>query len=190
MQRALFILGILEDEDVDWLISVGQRRELTPGAVLIHEGQPGEFIFLVLDGLLEVSIGTGEPQSIAQLPAGEVVGEMSFVDGQLPSATVSAQQHSLVLAIDAALLRQQLGQDVWFAARFFKALSLLLSSRLRSTVKHLQGEHWRPVALVGGSNDDMSAMLSVGKIRFDWMLKRLRDIDSNPWEGLESADED
>jgi len=31
MQRALFILGILEDEDVDWLISVGQRQEPAPG---------------------------------------------------------------------------------------------------------------------------------------------------------------
>jgi CRP/FNR family cyclic AMP-dependent transcriptional regulator len=189
MQRALFILGILEDEDVDWLISVGQRWELDPGSVLIQEGQPSEFIFLVLDGLLEVSIEGSNPQSIAQLAAGEVVGEMSFVDGQLPSATVSAQQHSLVLAIDATLLRQQLGQDVWFAARFFKALSILLSSRLRSTVKHLQGEHWRPVALVGGGHDDMSAMLSVGKIRFDWMLKRLRNINSNPWEGLDPVDE-
>jgi CRP-like cAMP-binding protein len=191
MQRALFILGILEDEDVDWLISVGQRQELPPGSVLIDEGQPSDCIFLVLDGLLEVSIGVGEPQSIAQLAAGEVVGEMSFVDGQLPSATVSARQHSIVLAIDSTLLRQQLGQDVWFAARFFKALSILLSSRLRSTVKHLQGEHWRPVSLAEeDGNNDMSAMLAVGKIRFDWMLKRLRDTNSNPWEGLEPVHEE
>jgi CRP/FNR family cyclic AMP-dependent transcriptional regulator len=186
MQRALFILGVLEDDDVDWLISVGQRQVLSPGSVLIHEGQPSDSIFLILDGLLEVSIAALEAQPIAQLAGGEVVGEMSFVDGQLPSATVSARQPSIVLAIDCTHLKQKLEQDVWFSARFFKALSILLSSRLRSTVKTLQGEHWRPVTREQGQdNDDMTAMLSVGKIRFDWMLKRLRDINSNPWEGLD-----
>jgi CRP-like cAMP-binding protein len=188
MQRALFILGVLEDEDVDWLISVGQRRELSSGSILIQEGQPSHCIFLILDGLLEVSVNALEKQTIAQLAGGEVVGEMSFIDGQLPSATVSAEQPSIVLAIDSNHLRQKLNQDVWFSARFYKALSILLSSRLRSTVKHLQGEHWRPVSLKQGtSSDEMSAMLAVGKIRFDWMMKRLRHINNNPWEDFEET---
>ena len=191
MQRALFILGVLEDEDVDWLISVGQRQELSPGSVLIHEGQPCDFIYLILDGLLEVSVDAIEDQPIAQLGSGEVVGEMSFVDCQPPSATVAAQSPSILLAIDCAYLREKLSQDGWFSARFYRALSILLSSRLRSTVKHLQGEHWRPVSLDKGANsDDMNVMLSVGKIRFDWMLKRLRDISQNPWEGIEPSQTD
>lgn len=191
MQRALFILGILEDEDVDWLISVGQRRELSPGAVLIHEGQHNDFIYFILDGSLEVSIATLQDQSIAELLGGEVVGEMSFVDGYPPSATVSAKQRSIVLAIDCALLRQKLLQDVWFSARFYRALAILLSSRMRSTVKHLQGEHWQPITLDHpSSHEDMKAMLTLGKIRFDWMLKRLRDINDNPWDGLEPANDE
>lgn len=191
MQRALFILGVLEDEDVDWLISVGQRQELSPGSVLIHEGQPSDFLYLILDGLLEVSVDAMEDQPIAQLGSGEVVGEMSFVDCQPPSATVTAQLPSILLAIDCAYLREKLSQDGWFSARFYRALSILLSSRLRSTVKHLQGEHWRPVSLDKGVNsDDMNVMLSVGKIRFDWMLKRLRDISQNPWEGIEPSQTD
>jgi CRP-like cAMP-binding protein len=91
MKRALFILGVLEDEDVDWLISVGRRQEISPGEVLIQEGIPCDDIFLVLDGILEVSVASLKNQPIAQLSSGEVVGEMSFVDGQPPSATVSAR---------------------------------------------------------------------------------------------------
>ncbi|MFZ4676026.1 MAG: hypothetical protein ACOYM4_10090 [Nodosilinea sp.] len=67
----------------------------------------------------------------------------------------------------------------------------MLSSRLRSTVKHLQGEHWRSVAgLNEVGRDEMSEMLSMGGIRFDWMLKRLRDVNSSPWVDLDvdSAD--
>lgn len=186
MQRALFILGVLEDEDVDWLVAVGQRQELVPGSMLIQEGEANDHIFLILDGNLEVSVASPERRAIAELARGEVVGEMSFVDGQPPSATVTAQQPSIVLAIDFAQLRQQLLQDARFASRFYRALAILLSSRLRSTVKHLQGEHWKPIELDGHvGNGDLKAMLTVGKIRFDWMLKRLRDINNNPWEDLE-----
>jgi CRP/FNR family cyclic AMP-dependent transcriptional regulator len=194
MKRVLFILGVLEDEDVDWLITTGRRQALNPGDILIREGQPGEEIYLILDGSLEVSVSALDDQPIAKLASGEVVGEMSFVDGQPTSATVTAVAPSIVLAISCHQLRDKLQQDNWFAARFYRALAILLSSRLRSTVKHLQGEHWRPVSIAERPTgmDEMGDMLSVGSIRFDWMLKRLRDISSNPWDGLaeESVDED
>jgi CRP/FNR family cyclic AMP-dependent transcriptional regulator len=191
MKRVLFILGVLEDEDVDWLINTGRRQTLEPDEVLIQEGQLSEEIFLILDGALEVSVASLDGQSIATLTSGEVVGEMSFVDGQPPSATVIALQPSVVLAISCHKLRRKLMRDNWFAARFYRALAILLSSRLRSTVKHLQGEHWRPVSIVEKSTglDEMGDMLSVGRIRFDWMLKRLRDISSNPWDDIQEETE-
>lgn len=186
MKRVVFILGVLEDEDVDWLIESGQRLEIQPGDVLIREGEPCDQLFLILDGTLEVSVAALATAPIAQLATGEVVGEMSFVDGQPPSATVTALQSSIVLAISCGQLRHKLQQDIWFASRFYRALAILLSSRLRSTVKHLQGEHWRPVATLNDAGlDEMSDMLSMGGIRFDWMLKRLRDVNSNPWEEIE-----
>lgn len=191
MKRVVFVLGVLEDDDVDWLIEVGQRQELQPGQVLIREGEPCEHIYLILDGGLEVSVAALSPQPIARLATGEVVGEMSFVDGQPPSATVAALEPSVVLAISCHQLRHKLQQDIWFAARFYRALAILLSSRLRSTVKHLQGEHWRPVATLNDAGlDEMDDMLSMGGIRFDWMLKRLRDVNSNPWEELEADSAD
>ncbi|MFQ4140162.1 cyclic nucleotide-binding domain-containing protein [Nodosilinea sp. PGN35] len=191
MKRVVFILGVLEDEDVDWLIDAGQRRELQPGEVLIREGAACDDIYLILNGSLEVSVAAISDQPIAQLATGEVVGEMSFVDGQPPSATVTALEPGIVLAISCSQLRHKLQQDIWFASRFYRALAILLSSRLRSTVKHLQGEHWRPVASLNDVGlDEMGDMLSMGSIRFDWMLKRLRNVNSGPWEELEvdSAD--
>lgn len=191
MKRIVFILGVLEDEDVDWLIATGQRRELAPGDILIHEGQPCDHIFLILDGCLQVAVVALNNQPIAQLASGEVVGEMSFVDGQPPSATVSALEATVVLGISADLLRQKLKQDIWFASRFYRALSILLSSRLRSTVKHLQGEHWRPVTLGNEDGlDELDELLSMGGIRFDWMLKRMRHPEASPWDDLDMTDTD
>lgn len=191
MKRIVFILGVLDDEDVDWLTDVGHRRELKPGEVLIYEGQPCDNLFLILDGCLDVSVQALSQQPIAQLASGEVVGEMSFVDGLPPSATVIALEPTVVLGIDWDKLRQKLNQDASFAARFYKALAILLSSRLRGTVKHLQGEHWRPVHLGDEVGiEEMGDLLSMGNIRFNWLLKRLRDARSNPWDALEDAEPD
>lgn len=191
MKRIVFILGVLDDEDVDWLIDVGQRRELKPGEVLIYEGRPCDYLFLILDGCLEVSVQALSQQPVAQLASGEVVGEMSFVDGLPPSATVMAVDAAVVLGINLDQLRQKLQQDTWFAARFYKALAILLSSRLRSTVKHLQGEHWRPVYLGDEVGiEEMGDLLSMGNIRFNWLLKRLRDTRSNPWDAIEDPEPD
>ncbi|HEY9761033.1 MAG TPA: cyclic nucleotide-binding domain-containing protein [Trichocoleus sp.] len=187
MKRVLFILGALEDDDVDWLVSAGKRLALVEGEVLIHEGQPSDAIYLLLDGTLQVSVSTLNEQVIAKLSSGEVVGEMSFVDSQLPSATVTAAAPTVVLAIPCKDLRHKLEQDTVFASRFYKALAMLLSSRLRSTVKHLEGEHWRPIVIAQEScGDEMAEALSVGGIRFDWMLRRLRDINSDPWVDMQS----
>jgi CRP-like cAMP-binding protein len=192
MKRIVFILGVLDDEDVDWLVSTGQRRELKPGEVLIDEGQLCDHLFLILDGCLEVSVQALSQQPIAQLASGEVVGEMSFVDGLPPSATVIALENTVVLGIPWEHLHQQLQQDIWFASRFYKAMAILLSSRLRSTVKHLQGEHWRPVSLGSETSimGEMDDLLSMGEIRFDWLLKRLRNARFNPWEALDHPETD
>ncbi|MEB3289746.1 MAG: cyclic nucleotide-binding domain-containing protein [Leptolyngbya sp.] len=190
MKRIVFILGVLEDDDVDWLVSSGQRQEVEPGEVLIHEGQPSQSLYIILAGQLEVSVQAMAQYAIAQLASGEVVGEMSFVDGLPPSATVTALEPTVVLGLSWDTLNEKLQQDTWFASRFYKALTILLSSRLRSTVRHLQGEQWQPISMGDETAivDEMSDLLSVGNIRFDWLLKRLRDTRSNPWEDLENPD--
>ncbi|HEY9736060.1 MAG TPA: cyclic nucleotide-binding domain-containing protein [Trichocoleus sp.] len=186
MKRVLFILGVLEDDDVDWLVAAGKRLALPEGEVLIQEGQPTDAIYLLLDGTLHVTVAALKEQVMAELFSGEVVGEMSFVDTQPPSATVAAAQPSVVLAIPASALQQKLSTDPAFASRFYKALAILLSSRLRSTVKHLEGEHWRPIAIAQEAVlDELADVISVGGIRFDWMLRRLRDLQADPWSELE-----
>lgn len=186
MKRVLFILGALEDDDVDWLVTTGKRLALSQGDILINEGQTSDAIYLLLDGTLHVTVSTLKDQVIAKLSSGEVVGEMSFVDTQPPSATVTAAAPTVVLAIPCKDLRQKLDQDSIFASRFYKALATLLSSRLRSTVKHLEGEHWRPIVIAQENcGDEMAEAISVGGIRFDWLLRRLRDINSDPWVDMQ-----
>ena len=183
MERILFILGILEDEDVDWLVSAGNRYELAGGEVLIQEGSTIAAIYLILAGQFVVSIERSHDTAIARLSSGEVVGEMSFVDHLPPSATVTAVEPSVVLAIRRDVLEQKLAQDVGFAKRWYQALATLLSIRLRGTVEHLEAEFWEPTTLNQNLfSDDMADNMKLGGIRFDWLMRRLRDTDVPTWD--------
>ena len=177
MRKALFLLGILNDGDLDWMIAAGARRDVDPGAILIREGSPVDAIFLVIDGLLGVRTALTGDTTIASLRSGEIVGEMSFVDSKPPSASVLALEPSIVLAIPRTALAAKLESDVPFAARFYRALAVFLSDRLRSTVSQLgygKGvEQRQPDDEV---DPDTLDNVSLAGARFDWLQKRLKEI--------------
>lgn len=132
MRKVLFILGSLTDSDVEWLVAHGRKREIPAGTILIREGQPVDMLFILLQGQLQVR-GTYLQGTIIRLGPGELVGEISLLDSRPPIATVSAGEPSIVLGIPRADILEHLREDEGFAARFYKALAVLLAQRLRNT---------------------------------------------------------
>lgn len=130
MRKVLYIFGQLSDGDIQWLAKQGRRKKLPKATELIHEGVPVDTFYIVLEGELTVLQGSAKRQ-IARLGAGEIAGEMSFVDARPPSATVKAVSEVVVCAIPKRTLELGLEQDTAFAARFYKAVATFLSDRLR-----------------------------------------------------------
>ena len=135
MRRALYFLGILDDLDVAWMMRHGQKMSLASGEQLIHQGTPTEWLYFVLDGRFVVY--TQAAPRVAELKAGDVVGEISFVDARPPTASVRAEVESRVGAVPRAALQEKLRQDVGFAARFYQSLAVFLADRLRTTTGSL-----------------------------------------------------
>jgi CRP/FNR family cyclic AMP-dependent transcriptional regulator len=180
MRKALFFLGILNDADVEWMIAAGVKQQLTPGEVLIQEGKATSSVFLVLEGALSVAARAAGNREVARLRSGEIVGEMSFVDSRPPSATVRAIEASSVLAIPRRELEDRLSQDAFFAARFYRAMAVFLSDRLRSTVGLLGYSSGQTLDDQASYADEIdSAVLdnvSLAGARFDILQRRLRAI--------------
>jgi CRP/FNR family transcriptional regulator, cyclic AMP receptor protein len=174
MKKVLFILGELSDDDIDWLVKAGIRQEVEAGTVLIYEGHPVDTLYILLDGALVVTISALEGRQIARLSSGDVVGEMSFVDARPPSATVQTLEQSLVLAIPRKTLNEKLQQDVGFASRFYRALAILLSSRLRGTVKQLGDKNQSNASNAKDPDLEASENMAIAEVRFNWMLRRLK----------------
>lgn len=181
MQKVLYILGELGDDDINWLVKVGSRQDIAPGTILIREGYPVDTLYILLAGALIVSISALEGRQIAKLATGEVVGEMSFIDDSPPSATVQTLEESVVLAIPRTLLSEKLAQDVAFAARFYRALAILLSQRLRGTVKQLGDDKTE----ASQPTDDVIAPAplanaAIAQVRFNQLLEKLMGMQNEP----------
>lgn len=180
MKKVFFLLGQLDDDDIDWMVSMGRREEVSAGTVLIQEGQAIDTLHILLEGTLSVSVSALEGKTIARLTSGAVVGEMSFADARPPSATVMAVETSLVLSIPRALLIEKLQKDEGFASRFYRAIAIFLSTRLRGTVRYL-GYAKDPLLQEDNASDDLSPEVvdnvPRAKARFDWLLRRLKNSD-------------
>jgi CRP-like cAMP-binding protein len=168
MRKVLFMLGQLEDADAEWLAKIGRRETVRAGTVLIEEGRHTDSMFVVLDGVLGARRRRTGDEVVARLEAGEIVGEMSFVDARPPAATVAALADSTVLRIPRAPLEARLTEDGAFGARFYRSLATFLSDRLRTAVAAAEGgaeaEELDPSVL--------ETLTRAGE-RFDRLLKRL-----------------
>jgi len=134
MRKVLYIFGQLTDEDIEWLIANGKKEKFGAGEVIIRKGQKIDKLYIGLDGRFSVFYGQNDEIKVAELGAGEIVGEMSFVDSSPPSATVKTESDSTVYSIPRARLRDKILADSGFASRFYHAIAIFLADRLRATV--------------------------------------------------------
>ncbi|MBE9121539.1 cyclic nucleotide-binding domain-containing protein [Tychonema sp. LEGE 07199] len=178
MNKVLVILGEMSDRDIDWMIANGIRTTIPSGITLITEGKPLEAMYIVLHGNLSVSALSLGGKEIGTITCGEVLGEMSFVDGRLPSASVTSIDECFILSIPRRLLTEKLEQDVMFALRFYRAITRFLSSRLRGTVQRF-GEETDSLTYEDPDERKRAIAphvenLDLAQSRFEWLLQRLK----------------
>jgi diguanylate cyclase (GGDEF)-like protein len=96
------------------LVRIGAEVRLPAGALLWKEGDPGDFVVVLLDGRLEVvhEGGEGEPVVLRTMESGSVVGELATADGRSRSATVRAREACRLLRIGAPEFRALLHERV------------------------------------------------------------------------------
>ena len=112
---------------------------------------------------------------IAKLLAGEIVGEISFVDSRPPSADVKATVDSQVLAVPKDALRAKLKTDLGFASRFYLSLATFLADRLRLADASLTAGQGGFVAHgedLDELPEEMLENIALASARFDMILKR------------------
>jgi hypothetical protein len=95
--------GIPAEELVSVLTAV-RPEKVAAGQVVVREGEPGDTLYLIVQGTLRVSTRgqEGEDVALAALGAGDFFGEVALLTGRPRTATVSALTEAELLALDRA----------------------------------------------------------------------------------------
>jgi len=91
----------------DSLASCLRRAAYGSGEEIIRQGERGDSLFVILRGLVEVRVASGEEQEVVNtLGAGRIFGEMSLLTGAPRSATVRAVDDVEVVPVTAEAFRR------------------------------------------------------------------------------------
>ena len=94
-------LDVLSPEHVDALRALGRTRRFPVGAALFHERAPGDAVLVLTSGRVKLSCVTdgGREALLGIREPGELIGEMSAIDGSERSATATALEPVEVIVV-------------------------------------------------------------------------------------------
>lgn len=120
------------------------RLSLGAGDMLLEPGRENHALYLLLDGELRVSLTRDTAQSFT-IAVGDCLGEMSIIDGQLPSAFVFAGSAAQVLVIPEAVFWQRLAPLPGVVRNLLRLLTGRMRERnevmARAQAQQLKYEH-------------------------------------------------
>lgn len=129
------IFAGLTPDALGLLADISREEEHPTGAVVFRQGDPGDRLYLILEGRVRISRevpGIGE-EALAILESGDVFGEMALLDEAPRSADARAHEHCSLLSIpkdrfeDLLFMQKDLAYEVlWNVIR-------TLIRRLRAT---------------------------------------------------------
>ena len=128
--RSAPLFAQLPEEDLSRLAGMAEPMSLASGDLLLREGDPGDALFVVISGELDVTKRSGGAEVLLnRVGAGTIQGEMSAIEGRPRSASVRASTPVEVLRVPREALLHV------FAAAPESAFAVLrvVLNRLRST---------------------------------------------------------
>jgi zinc transporter ZupT len=95
------LLRHLPPEDIGEILPCVRSRSLDPGEILFRAGDPGDALYIVAAGKVEVIDGGAEDARVlADLEPGQAFGEMALLSGGARTATVRAAGATELLTIE------------------------------------------------------------------------------------------
>lgn len=188
LRKVLVVFATLNDSDISWMIANGTAKKATLGTALIEQNRSVPALYLLLEGMLGIYVniqdnGSTWEKEVAKRVKGDILGEMSFVDGGVASASVKALENAWVLALPQTALADKFQQDRGFASRFYRSLGLILFNRCldllsRAGLNCGQMEQSELLSEDIEAEDeldlDVLERTAIAGKRFDWMIQQVR----------------
>lgn len=115
---------------VAWII---EEVDVAPGECLIREGEPGECLYIVIDGELRVH---SNERTLTILGPGKTVGELALLDPEPRSASVTAVKDSFLFRLD----REPFDEVMADRPEIAQGVIRTLTRRIRQQGRIISGE--------------------------------------------------
>ena len=125
VQKVLFLRNIqlfsgMPPSELSHLAGIAEEYVFSVGDTIITEGEHGDSLFLIVEGTVRVHRGDTD---LAELGPEDYFGEMSILDGEPRSASVTANTDCLLLCIDQAGFQAILSRHFEVALTIIKTLT-------------------------------------------------------------------
>jgi CRP-like cAMP-binding protein len=141
--RKIFLFQDLEDRELEQVLSRTYPREFPAGRVIIQEGDPGDSLYIMVSGEVEITKqltlvldkDTPKERVMIRLKAedGVYFGEMSLLENDPRSATVTALSDCRLLELYQKDFLELVRNDPAMGLKLLLRLAQLLSRHLRKT---------------------------------------------------------
>ena len=127
------------EQDIAVLAGYMEVYRAQPGEIIIREGDPGDFMLLIVDGEIDILKRThrAEQHHMTSAVAGMTLGEMSMIDGEPRFATCMASQPTTFAVLTRDNMAKIILDHPALGAKILVKMVTMLSIRLRQTSSRL-----------------------------------------------------
>jgi hypothetical protein len=138
-ERTIPLFAGLRPSQARVVTLMGDLKRFKPGEAIVRQGERGDDMYVIINGLADVWIGDGRSrQRVAEMQRGDVFGEMGLVrGGNERSADVVASSDVEALAVDERFLQRIQRRYPRIASKVLLNLSRILSDRLQRANERL-----------------------------------------------------
>jgi CRP/FNR family transcriptional regulator, cyclic AMP receptor protein len=134
--RRIKVFAGMSNDQLSRVLEYIEVKEVKQFAEIVRQGQPGDAMYLILQGEVRVRMMiAGKESTLVVLASGDFFGEISLFDHGSRSADVVANEDSVLLRIGAGPFERMVQEAPNLAAPFLFAMGKTLTSRIRADNK-------------------------------------------------------
>jgi CRP-like cAMP-binding protein len=137
LRRYTFFAG-LGDSQLKSIAMLSNEEEYEGGATIFKEGDPANYIYLLIDGSVDLFYTAEEEYhpktsrqfAVGEINVGEVFGISALIDPYVATAEARVGQDSRILMIDAVALRALFFDDIAIGFHMMSAIARTIRERM------------------------------------------------------------
>ena len=138
--RTIPLFSGLRPSQARVVVLMAEAKKFRASESIVRTGEPGEEMYVILDGRAEVWVGDGTGRRrLVELKRGDVFGEMGFVRRSERTADVVASTDVEVLAVNQRFLDRVQRRYPRIASKVFLNLTRILSNIVERTTRQILG---------------------------------------------------